>query len=547
MARQGKGWAATLCVMSVVAWPHATRAEPSTASPLLFRSDTSEPAGAGTGFVATAGGGLSELSEEARVWDDRLALGVRESYGRDVFDGRRVVTSRHLDQGANWQRQADFSFNALGPEQDVTLRVSGGVYDARRPTRVRRQRLRLGEVAAWGEHQGVDIGLNLGLFGDRLRYDGGYAWSDYVNRWDTREAARNSERRALSSTLEGAGDAQRHRIEADLLTGGAAELSAYGLYQAGHPNFRVGRRSGTSLQFTTGGIREIGTSLGLDGLRFGMTWQDRALRGLEQRTTKGEIAHGPFRLTLFQDVHSRAARGEWLSRDDSFGGEVEVDLDRHRYGEEEDGGFSIRRLLPSTVTLGAERGRRQHARAPDDPRDLETTHSLGLYWGWEWADTDMAIYRRVYDSRMRGAESADETEYGFDFSQGFYGESWDLWAYLSVGGFASHEIDNRWRDLWVGGGASISYYPEHLPDVSLTLDWNRYHSAMPDFAEHFGDQTLSLDLAVDLSKYLTATDSDHAPSMQLHYYVLGTDRRSSYSGRSAGLEHAIALTMALRF
>jgi hypothetical protein len=315
MTQRGQRWTATLSGMLILlASPHATRAEPSSAAQLLFPAGTSEPASATASFeeeVVIVGRGLSELSGEARVWDDRLSLSVSESYGRDVFDGRRVLTSRHLDKGANWQREADFSFSALSREQNVTLSVSGGLYDAQRPFRLSRQRLRLGEVDAWGEHRGADIGLDLGLFGDRLRYEGGYAWSDYGAKFEDRELARQRERRGFSDALQGAGDAHRHRIEADLLTGGPLELSAYGLYQAGARNFRMARRSGASLSFTAGEISEIGASLGLDGLRFGITWQDRAFPAVSSRKQRARWRTARSRCPSFRTCtrEPQAARG----------------------------------------------------------------------------------------------------------------------------------------------------------------------------------------------------------------------------------------------
>jgi len=58
----------------------------------------------------------------------------------------------------------------------------------------------------------------------------------------------------------------------------------------------------------------------------------------------------------------------------------------------------------------------------------------------------------------------------------------------------------------------------------------------------------SLDLTIDLSKYLNdGSKPDYGPSLQMHYYVMGSHSWDSYSGQSLALEQAVALTLALRF
>lgn len=157
-----------------------------------------------------------------------------------------------------------------------------------------------------------------------------------------------------------------------------------------------------------------------------------------------------------------------------------------------------------------------------------------------------SVYRRLYDSRRTGAETADETEYNVDISQSFYGDGWDLFGYVSAGNFACHEVGGRMEDLWISGGLSVWLYPDDLPSVSLGLDYNSYASNMPDFGERYGQRSLSLELGVDLSQYLTLGDPSHAPSMNLYYYAIGTENNGTYF-KDQKLEHAVAFTMTLRF
>ena len=180
---------------------------------------------------------------------------------------------------------------------------------------------------------------------------------------------------------------------------------------------------------------------------------------------------------MFQKEDTRADTNEvqqW--HEESTGGQVRFDLERLREGDE----FSLQRLLPSAVALGTEHGLRQLSWTPDSPDSPETTHSLGLSWAWDQADTDLSFYRRTYDSRALGAESADETEYGLDLSHSLYRDSWDLTAYLWAGSFllARGRLPLA-RCLVQDRGLIRLLLPKaRLPDVSLALDLNYYDSVL---------------------------------------------------------------------
>jgi hypothetical protein len=406
--------------------------------------------------------------DKAFIKADRFSLNFSDSSGRDLRDGRRILTSRQLSQGANWRREAGFGFIPLSSEY-LTLSVTGGLYDARRPANVRQQKLRLGEAEAWRKHRGMDIGLGLKLFGDRLRYDAGYAWSDYIRTEKFSGGATRPNRRKIEESGWQSDDAQRHRIEADILKGKPVDLSASGLYQSGGPSFRKPPRSGMSQPLSIGEISEFGGSFGLDKLRFDIKRQDSDVGGRERQRIDTKVTYRPVTLSMFQQENARVQNGITQRREDTIGGAVKFDLDKYRHGDEEDGGFSIRRLLPSSVSLGAERSRIRYGDDSADPKGVGTGLSLGLYWGWDQADTDISIYRK---SRVIGSSTARETDIGLDFSHTIYSGNWDLSAYVSVGSFAHNETDNNFRDLWAAGGVSASYYAEHFPDIALAVDFN---------------------------------------------------------------------------
>ena len=76
--------------------------------------------------------------DKALIKGDRFSLNFNESSGRDLRDGRRILTSRQLNQGDNWRHEVGFGFTPLSSE-NLTLSVTGGMYDARRPANVRQQ------------------------------------------------------------------------------------------------------------------------------------------------------------------------------------------------------------------------------------------------------------------------------------------------------------------------------------------------------------------------------------------------------------------------
>jgi hypothetical protein len=477
--------------------------------------------------------------DKTRIEGDRFSITFGDSSGRDLRDGRRILTSRQLSQGANWRHEAGFGFTPLNSDT-TKLIITGGLYDARRPVNASEQKLHLGETDSWRKHRGMDLGLDLGLFGDRLRYAVDYAWSDYIrsNR-SSRDQTRSSRRRtALGWESD---DAQQHRIDADILKGGPLELSAYGLYQRGGPSFRKPPRSGMSIPLTIGQISEFGASLDLDKFSLDIKQQDRSIGERDRQRIESKIAYSPVTLSLFQQETSRARNGRTQRREDTIGGAVKVSLEKHRRGKGDDG-FSLRRLLPSSVTVGTERSQIQYGAREDDLTGQGTGVSLGLYWEWEQGGTDISVSRK---NRVISSSGARETDYGLNFSHTVYSSTWDASAYLSLGSFAHDETNNRYRDFWIAGGVSASYYGENFPDVRLSLDFNRYDGAYPDFDERFGNQDMTLDLAVDLSKYLSEIPA--APSLKLHYYAFPNRAWDSYSGRSEKIGHAIGITMAVGF
>lgn len=478
------------------------------------------------GFTATA----SSLNEH-------LDFSFRNIENRDLLKGRRVVSERHLERNCNWQREAGLSFTTTGLE-GVSFAMSGGFYDARRPAAVRNPRLQLGFPTRWSEHSAADFLLNLGLFDDRLRYEGGYARSRYRGSFDYQDIDRRPDRWRLPPS-GGRGSAQLHRLEADLLSGEEVDLSVFGHYESASLAFRAAPRSGAKLRFRGGEVREFGASLSADQVRMSLTHLERRARGRAQEKLEAEIGYGATTITLFHDIFSRGNGRVWRTREDSFGGALAFDVDTLRGGDDDTG---LKFLFPSSVRLGTQRGLVRYVRSPDEPPDVKKAASATLSWAQDGGFTNVSFYRSITESPEESSAGADETDFGVDLSQSFYGDNWDFTWYASVGGFDSNAFGGLSRDRWIFGGVSLGYDPEHLPTMSMAVDFDRFQGDYPDFGERFSEQSVSLDLGLDFSKYL-----HEGNSMSVHYHVLRTENSSSNLSRTEDLQNAISLRIGMRF
>lgn len=483
------------------------------------------------------------VSQEVRLLDDRLSLNFRADHGRDLRNSRRVLTSRQLNQNTNWRREAAFDFEL--PDSDLlSIGLAGGVFDARRPSRNAREELELGEVVSWRVHEAMDASLDLALLGDRLRYEASYAQSDYEGEIDERAARRRKrDRRALPPSRERTGEAHTHRIEADIVETGAVELSAHGRYGVIDPGYRPSPGSRRHAA-DTGENRELGASIGLDPARLDLSLLEHADRRNRLQKIGGTVTYGSVELGLSHEVFTRDDdQGNRLWREHALDAELELGLEDHRGTFADDGGSRAWRLLPSSLSLSAGYGRTRHARAPDDPRDVETGLGLGLYWDWGGlADTSLLAYRTLYDSHSSATASSED--HYLEVSQGFYAERWDFSLYSW---FGHYDADHRSIDMFYGGGISFSARPQSLPALSTAFDVDRFYSQDSTTGEYFGDRTFEFDLEFDLSPYLESMIAHDDPMVRLYYHAKRTEFSDVYFGEWVETAHAVGMTLDLRF
>ncbi len=271
----------------------------------------------------------------------------------------------------------------------------------------------------------------------------------------------------------------------------------------------------------------------------------------ETREIGGALDLGPVRFELSQAIETDFDEDDsaaWSSRTRRWKAAVTLGLDETRMAGDGGGDFSLEGLLPSSITFTGERGKVALAHAPDGPEDLETTFGVNLTWDWGGvADTSLGFYQTNYDSREIGAESADDVDRSLDISQGFYGDNWDVSAYLSLNDYRYLETGFASRDRMYSGGISFSLLPENLPDLSVFLDVDGFDSIYFDDDYSSGDQSWSLDAVLDFSKFLPLADADRKPYLKLTYDMEGAASEDSEAGTSADWGFAVLLSGGFRF
>lgn len=493
---------------------------------------------------------------EQAYFKDRVRLDFSTASGGETPTTSELVAAPDFAENEYWRREVELDVDVLR-SRDFSLGFTGGFFDARTPTSGGRG-LNIGEPPGWQEKMVQDLGLDLGLFGDRLHYATGLSWSrdegssDSV--FDTTASLADDDD---EETGAGEGSARWHRLDAVIYEGGAFDLSAYGYQSLIDPSYGSRQHLGDLFAMAEGEKPKAGQSWGLGG-KIGLGFAEVSLShsvisasDKETRAVGGALDFGIVSFELSQAIKTdfdEADSGAWSSRTRSWEAAVTVDLDEYRMAGDGGGDFALESLLPSSITFTGERGKVTLAHAPDDPKDLETTFGVDLYWEWGgMADTSLGFYQTNYDSREIGAESADDVDRLLDISQGFYGNNWDVSAYLSLNDYRYLETGSASRDWMYSGGISFSIAPEDLPGLSLSLDVDGFDSIYFDDDYSSNDRSWGLDAVLDFSKFLPVADADRKPYLKLTYQMEGTATEDSEAGASTDWGFALLLLGGIRF
>jgi hypothetical protein len=164
--------------------------------------------------------------------------------------------------------------------------------------------------------------------------------------------------------------------------------------------------------------------------------------------------------------------------------------------------------------------------------DRTTGTGAGAYWGWNGGNANLSYWNYSLDSRPVG-QPYSSTGRGFDASIGTYWN--EIGFYAGFNYSDTKELGSFANAVTLGNNAylSMSYKPQHLPDMVVTLSTGRYE--YNDFMYGFGDAASYRTALVefDFSKFLLSQFqtsikvTTRSPSAKLFYkYYTQTDHGS---------------------
>lgn len=435
-------------------------------------------------FTRSRDGTLSGASADGRV-----AVRLGSASGAAMFNpGRHAVTGL-LNPGVSWRHEVDLTLSMpLGADSKAS--VSAGTLNIRAPSLFSAGR-GLGEPTRWMENRVVDVGVKVNLFDDMLAYSGGLSWSDYRMVRATRFTAPDDPL-LLGAPRPDPGNSYWHRVDLKLPLGGEGRgVSAYVEVGRRSDDYRSMRRVSISPLLFNGRTFEVGGKAQSGRLKLSITHSVIA-------AAYGDTGDTAVKLELdgVQISHARRAAAYDLRLDD---GQVYRSSSRARSTSLR---LSPARLfassalgprLPDALTIRSDR-KESEGDGRNSRRD-----KLGVSLGWtrDESNTQVGVTRVARRQRSTTGETTSGTEYGVDLSHSRTVGPIDVSAYGSV----TLDQSAMSASNMYGAGLALSTGGGKLPNLSLSLDYNRFD--LRDWLDPlFEDRGLSLALSADLTSNL---------------------------------------------
>ncbi len=106
--------------------------------------------------------------------------------------------------------------------------------------------------------------------------------------------------------------------------------------------------------------------------------------------------------------------------------------------------------------------------------DRTTNMSAGANWNWDSGYGYLSYWSSYYDNRQPRIEDYDWAGDGLDVGGGMWGNRWNFDGWLSL---SRSEQMGEWSessDLSLGGGLSVGYRLDELPDLKISLSSDHY-------------------------------------------------------------------------
>ena len=390
--------------------------------------------------------------------------------------------------------------------------LHSAAFEARLPVSSAEGGLDIGSVTGWEENRIGDLGLRLGLFGDRIRYSADYSWSSY----SPGSSRALVDEDATDSQSSERGDAQSQRIDVTIWQGDPVAVSTSVLNTRVASSYRSLRESGGSFTEADVEIWEAGATLSSGLIELSLS--EGVKTALSDPAVREYYGNSEIALSLF-GLHDRLSGAH---------------------------GAVFWGWLPSTISLTTSRSRyASDSQAESD--DVERSFGLGLNWDRGNATTSLNFSRSRYDNRQQGFEHDDKESWSLEGSHTVSSENWDLSAKLSVTQSDYGEADNRWRDTSHSGSVSFSLRSRRLPDLSVSPYVTRESSRSSEYGYASRSRTVGLTTTLDFLKYLGRTHYGSEPQLELTYDAEWTRAQDLDTGSSKDLNQSLVLSTEIEF
>ncbi len=417
--------------------------------------------------------------------------------GSDLFSPGRHVGTTSLTASSGWRREIDTRISSP-PDEDFVIGVRFGMFDTTQPLLSGLgTRHGVGSFLRWSQNNVVDVGGDVHLIGDRIRYSGEVSWSRFRTLAGTQPLPRESGI-WLAPDWRG-GFAWWQGVEVKLLytSGGKASLFAiHGNMDAAYRSLESTSDSplifdGRTVKF--GGNAELG--------RWNLSFVDEQVASpyIKQHQVSAKLRHGRLDLKFTaRTVTYPGAGGTWDQplRDSRWKAMASIAIAQAR----------PRAWLPDKLEFEVSYSEKGNPTAGFGPT---TWQRFGLGFAWTSARSSTQVFLR--QARVRSGNPLDDGrttgEFSLDASHWVAGKGWDLTLYTTL---SNSRLGDSW-DRSFGGGAALSITDKRWPPISLGVDYNRTGLGLDAYNYTYRDSELSLSGSIDLSRYLPAVAGGRKP------------------------------------
>jgi hypothetical protein len=181
-------------------------------------------------------------------------------------------------------------------------------------------------------------------------------------------------------------------------------------------------------------------------------------------------------------------------------------------------------FLPSSVYVNTFVKQASSPTVLEDRPDRTTGLSTGATWAWNGGNAGLSYWK--YDLNIdRLGNIYNSAAYGFDATISGYADALGFYAKLSyhqtgdLSYYQAEDLASSWRAVGRGYDTylSVSYKPQHLPDIMVDGGFGRYEDNSFTFGFADNGNYWSAGFGLDFSKYISNPVKTSVPTAKLIY------------------------------